>query len=112
MACAGGADRQDSTLSRDGAYNPPAHRKVIFYHGMTPKTPENPRGRQKKRAGAADSPFDPALFEERFRAIKRVFAAEDKFRSLLLRFNCSSDVRYALKTLAYTIINLQHHCRN
>jgi len=30
--------------------------------------------------------FDPAIFEERFRTIERVFAWEDKFRRLLLRF--------------------------
>jgi hypothetical protein len=33
--------------------------------------------------------FDPAIFEERFRTIERVFAWEDKFRRLLLRFERS-----------------------
>jgi hypothetical protein len=56
--------------------------------------------------------FDPAIFEERFRTIERVFAWEDKFRRLLPRFERISDVHYALKTLAYAMINLRHYCRN
>jgi hypothetical protein len=33
-------------------------------------------------------------------------------RRLLLRFERISDVHYALKTLAYSMINLRHYCRN
>jgi hypothetical protein len=36
-----------------------------------------------------------------------VFAWEDKFRSLPLRFERISHVHYAFKTLAYTMINLR-----
>ena len=53
--------------------------------------------------------FDPAIFEERFRTIERIFAWEDKFRRLLLRFERLSPVHYAFKTLAYTMINLRHY---
>jgi hypothetical protein len=35
-----------------------------------------------------------------------------KFRRLALRFERISDVHYALKTLAYTMINLRHYSRN
>jgi hypothetical protein len=54
--------------------------------------------------------FDRTIFEERFRTIERVFAWEDKFRRLLLRFERVSEVHYAFKTLAYTMINLRHYC--
>ncbi len=47
--------------------------------------------------------FDPAIFEERFNTIERVFGWEDKFKRLLLRFECISELHYALKTIAYTI---------
>jgi hypothetical protein len=33
-----------------------------------------------------------------------------KFRRLLLRIERISHVHYALKTLAYTMINLRHYC--
>jgi hypothetical protein len=41
-----------------------------------------------------------------------VFAWEDKFRRLLLRFERVSQVHYAFKTLAYTLTNLRHYCRS
>jgi hypothetical protein len=41
-----------------------------------------------------------------------VFAWEDKFRRLLLRFERISHVHYAFKTLAYTMINLRHYCHS
>lgn len=44
---------------------------------------------------------------ERFRTIERVFAWENKFRRLLLRFERLSPLHYGLKTLAYTMINLR-----
>jgi hypothetical protein len=37
---------------------------------MIPNIPENPQGRKLR--------FNPAIFEERFRTIERVFAWEDK----------------------------------
>ena len=54
---------------------------------------------------------DPAIFEERFNTIERVFGGEDKFKRLLLRFERISERHYALKTIAYTMINLRHFCR-
>jgi hypothetical protein len=39
-----------------------------------------------------------------------VFAWEDKFRRLLLRFERISGLHYAFKTRAYTMINLRHYC--
>ena len=41
-----------------------------------------------------------------------VTAPGNRNESPLLRFERISDVHYALKTLAYTMINLRHHCRN
>jgi hypothetical protein len=53
---------------------------------MTPNIPENPRGLKTPKRGCKQR-FDPATFEERFRTIERVFAWEDKFRRLRLRFD-------------------------
>jgi len=76
---------------------------------MTPNINENPRGRKKAKRGRKRL-FNPMIFKERFRTIERVFAWEDKFRRLLLRFERRSEVHYAFKTLAYTLINLRHFC--
>jgi transposase len=110
MARAIGADLQGSTVSLDGVYDCRENRKAIFNRGMTPNIPENERGRKTPKRGRRRH-FDAAVFEERFRTIERVFAWEDTFRRLLLRFERISDVHYALKTLAYTMINLRHYCR-
>ena len=55
--------------------------------------------------------LDRLVGQPRFWTIERVFAWEDKFRRLLLRFERISDVHYAFKTLAYTMINLRHYCQ-
>jgi hypothetical protein len=48
---------------------------------------------------------------QRFNTVERVFGWEDKFRRLLLRFARLSQLPYAFKTLAYTMIgNLRHLC--
>jgi transposase len=111
MARAIGMDVQGAIVSLDGVYDCRANRKAIFNRGMVPNIPENARGRKTPKRGRKRR-FDPTIFEERFRTIERVFAWEDKFRRLLLRFERISDVHYAFKTLAYTMINLRHYCRN
>jgi hypothetical protein len=78
---------------------------------MRPNIPENQRGRKTAKRGRKRR-FDAAIFGERFRTIERVSAWEDKFLRLLLRFERISQVYYALKTLAYTLINLRHYCRS
>jgi transposase len=110
MARAVGFSLQGSIISLDGAYDCRANRKAIFNRGMTPNINPNPRRRKTPKRGRKPL-FDPAIFEERFRTIERVFAWEDKFRRLLLRFERISELHYALKSLAYTMINLRHFCR-
>ncbi|WP_256983287.1 IS5 family transposase [Caballeronia sordidicola] len=100
IARAIGMDLQGTTVSLDGVYDCRANRKAIFNRNMIPNIPENPRARKATKRGRKQR-FDPAIFEERFRTIERVFAWEDKFRRLLLRFERLSAVHYAFKTLAY-----------
>ena len=106
-----GLDLNHTRVSLDGVYDSRANRKAIFNRGMVPNIPENPRGRKTPKRGRKRF-FDPALFRERFFTIERVFAWEDKFRRLLIRFERISKLHYALKTLAYTMINLRHFCQS
>ncbi len=106
-----GLDLNHTTVSLDGVYDSRANRKAIFNRGMMPNIPANPRSRKTPKRGRKPI-FDPALFQERFFTIERVFAWEDKFKRLLLRFERISQLHYALKTLAYTLINLQHFCQS
>ncbi|NLP64776.1 transposase [Paraburkholderia sacchari] len=109
MARAIGMNLKGSIVSLDGVYDCRVNRKAIYNRGMVPNIPENPRARKTSKCGRKRC-FNPAIFEERFRTIERVFAWEDKFRRLLLRFERISEVHYAFKTLGYTMINLRHHC--
>ena len=109
IARAIGMDLQGAIVSLDGVYDCRANRKAIFNRGMVPNIPEKPRGRKSSKRGRKRR-FDPAIFEKRFRTIERVFAWEDKCHRLLLRFERISDVHYAFKTLAYTMINLRLYC--
>lgn len=105
-----GLDLNKTLVSLDGVYDSRANRKAIFNRGMVPNIPENRRGRKTQKRGRK-AIFDPAIFQERFCTIERVFAWEDKFRRLLLRFERISRLHYALKSLAYTMINLRHFCK-
>jgi transposase len=110
MAKTVGLDLNKTLVSLDRVYDSRANRKTIFNRGMIPSIPENRRGRKTPERGRKRF-YDPALFQERFFTIERVFAWEDKFKRLLLRFERISQLHYALKTLAYTMINLRHFCQ-
>ena len=111
IARAVGIDLRGSTVSLDGVYDCKANRKAIFNRDMVPNINENPRGRKTTKRGPKRL-FSSAIFKERFRTIERVFAWEDKFRRVLVRYEVIADVHYAFKTLAYTMINLRHFCHN
>ncbi|MBV8886859.1 MAG: transposase [Chroococcidiopsidaceae cyanobacterium CP_BM_RX_35] len=106
-----GLDLNNTIVSLDSAYDSRANRKAIFNRGMIPNIPEILRGGSTPKRGRKPV-FAPALFQERFFTIERVFAWEDKFRRLLLRFERISQLHYALKSLAYTMINLRHFCHS
>lgn len=99
-----------SIMSLDGVYNSRSNRKAIFNSGMTPNIPENKRNRKKTKRGKKQI-FSTKIFAKRFSTIERIFAWEDKFKRLLLRFEHHSIHHYALKTIAYSMINFRHFCR-
>ena len=103
-----GLSLRGSTMSLDGVYDCAANRKAIYNRGMFPNINPNKRGRKYTKKGRPTI-FDPDIFAERFRTIERVFAWEDKFRRVLIRFERLSHVYYAFKTLAYTMINLRNY---
>jgi transposase len=106
-----GLNLNQTFVSLDGVYDSQSNRKAIFNRGMVPNIPENPRGRKTPKRGRKRF-FDPALFQERFFTIERVFAWEDKFRRVLIRFERIGKLHYALKSLAYTMINLRYFCHS
>lgn len=110
IAQAVGLVLKGTVVSLDGVYDCRMNRKAIFNRGMVPNINANPRGRKLSKRGRKPL-FNLAIFQERFHTIERVFGWEDKFRRLLLRFERLSQLHYAFKTLAYTMINLRHFCQ-
>lgn len=104
-----GKSLRNSTVSLDSAYDSKANRKMIFNAGMIPNIKENKRNRKNIKRGRKRI-YDEEIFEERFSTVERVFAWEDKFKRLLLRFERISFHHFGLKLLAYTMINLRHFC--
>ena len=95
--------------SFDSAYDNRASRKMIFNAGMIPNIKENPRNRKKTKRGRKRL-YSDQIFQERFETVERVFAWEDKFKRLLIRFERISLHHFGLKLIAYTMINLRHFC--
>lgn len=97
-------------MSLDGVYDCKQNRKMIFNANMTPNINENKRNRKSSKRGRKRF-FSASIFKERFRTIERVFAWEDKFKRLIVRFEHISAHHYSMKTIAYTMINLRHFCK-
>ena len=102
-----GTSLKGCVLSLDGVYDCRENRKMIFNHKMKPNINPNKRNSKKTKKGRPPL-FSESIFKERFQTIERVFAWEDKFKRLLMRFERYSQNHYGLKTIAYTMINLRH----
>ena len=100
-----GISLKGKLMSLDGIYNSRSNRKAIFNRGMIPNI--NLRKCDKQRGGR-NQHFQQEIYEERFFTIERLFAWEDKFRRLVIRYERKSDNFYAFKTLGYSLINLRH----
>ena len=103
-----GLDLRDAYLNLDSGFDSIANRKSIFNAGMIPNIPENPRNRKGTKRGRKRL-FDAVIHALRMR-VERTFAWEDKFKRLLLRFECIQQRHYGMKLMAYTLINLRKFC--
>ena len=103
-----GVDLQGAYLNLDGGFDSARNRKCIFNAGLIPNIKENPRNRRRPKRGRKRL-FNQAIHDLRDR-VERMFAWEDKFKRLLLRFEHLQRRHYAMKLLAYTLINLRRFC--
>lgn len=103
-----GIDLKNSIISLDPAYDSRDNRKTIFNYGMKPNIKENPRNKKSPRGRKQD--YSEEIYQERCETIERVFAWEDKFRKLVIRYEVKSINHYAFKILGYACINLRHFC--
>ena len=95
-------------LNLDGGFDSASNRKAIFNAGLIPNGKENPRNRKHPKRGRKRL-FNQAIHDLHDR-VERTFAWEDKFKRLLLRFEHLQRRHYAMKLMAYTLINLRRFC--
>ena len=103
-----GLSFKDTYLNLDGGFDSASNRKAIFNAGLIPNVKENPRNRKRPKRGRKRL-FNQAIHDLRDR-VERTFAWEDKFKRLLLRFEHLQRRHYAMKLMAYTLINLRRFC--
>lgn len=103
-----GISIKGSIFNLDGIFDSKKNRKDIFNRGMIPNIPENKRNRKKTKRGRKHL-FNQAIHDLRL-AVERMFAWEDKFKRVLLRFETKQSRHFSFKLLAYTMINIRHFC--
>lgn len=108
IASEAGFDLKGATLNLDAGFDSLANRKCIFNAGMKPNIKENPRNRKTTRRGRKRF-FDAALYLART-TIERVFAWEDKFKRLVLRYETKQKRHLGFKLIAFSLINLREFC--
>jgi hypothetical protein len=95
-------------LNLDAGFDSMYNRKCIFNAGMIPNIKENLRNRKPTKRGRKRL-FNEAIHILRTR-VDRTFAWEDKFKRLLLRCEHRQQRHFAMKLLAYTLINMREFC--
>jgi transposase len=95
-------------INLDSGFDSASNRKAIFNAGLIPNLKANPRNRKRPKRGRKRL-FNQAIHNLRDR-VERTFAWEDKFKRLLLRFEHLQRRHYAMKLMAYTLINLRRFC--
>ena len=95
-------------LNLDGGFDSASNRKAIFNAGLIPNVKENPRNRKHPKRGRKRL-FNQAIHDLRDR-VERMFAWEDKFKRLLLRFEHLQCRHDTMKLMAYPLINLRRFC--
>lgn len=109
VAAQAGIEIKGATLNLDAGFDSKANRKHVFNAGMKPNIKENPRNRKQTKRGRKRL-FDEVLYAARL-TIERVFAWEDKFKRLLLRFETKQKRHRGFKLIAFTLINLREFCK-
>lgn len=104
-----GLDISESYLTLDSGFDSEANRVTIRGQGLIPVIYPNLRGtKDQKKIEKTWEEFEPyrSIYKERYR-IERVFAWEDVYRRLVIRYERLQCTHMGFKYLAYSMINLR-----
>jgi len=93
-----GLDLRGAYLNLDGGFDSARNRKMIFNAGLIPNIKENPRNRKTPKRGRKRL-FNAAIHALRM-CVERMFAWEDKFKRLLLRFERIQQRHYGMGSVS------------
>ena len=102
-------DLTGSYLTLDSGFDSDANKITIAGQGLVPVIHPNPRGiKDREKIDALWEAFEPyrAVYKERYR-IERMFAWEDVYRRIVIRYERLQVTHMGFKYLAYSMINLR-----
>lgn len=100
-------DLTDSYLTLDSGFDSDYNRQLIQSYGMIPVIKPNRRGtKDELKIEKMYNNFKDKIYKERFK-IERVFAWQDTYRKLVIRYEKLEATHNGFKYLAYAMINLR-----
>ena len=99
----------DSYLTLDSGFDSEANRVTVRGQGLIPVIHPNLRGtKDQRKIDAAWEAFEPyrGVYKERYK-IERLFAWEDVYRRMVIRYERLQATHMGFKYLAYSMINLR-----
>jgi len=105
-----GLNLHKTEFNLDSGFDSKKNRKMIWNTKMIPNIAENIRNRNvNKPKKGRPRYFNKQSYKKRF-TVEKVFAWEDCYRSLVIRYDRKQTNYMGRKLLAYTLINLRHFC--
>ena len=104
-----GLDIVGSYLTLDSGFDSEANRTTIAGQGLIPVIHPNLRGaKDQRKIDAVWEAFEPYrdIYKERYK-IERLFAWEDVYRKLVIRYERLQCTHLGFKYLGYSMINLR-----
>ncbi len=100
-------DLTGSYFTLDSGFNSSYNKWLIQYHGMIPVIkPNRRRTKDEKKLEQMYEDFNELVYKKRF-IIKRVFAWQDTYRKLVIRYEKLEETHNGFKCLAYSLMNLR-----
>ena len=102
-------DITDAYLTLDSGFDSEANRVTVRGQGLIPVIHPNLRGtKDQRKIDAAWEAFEPyrGVYKERYK-IERLFAWEDVYRRMVIRYERLQATHMGFKYLAYSMINLR-----
>lgn len=102
-----GLNLNGSYLTLDSGFDSEANRVMIRWQGLIPVIKPNRRRTQdEEKLQQLYVGFEEQIYKERYK-IERIFAWQDTYRKLVIRYEKLECTHLGFKYLAYTMINLR-----